>query len=91
LLQNHVEIEGDTAAACPLGLAINTIGGRWNAGLITRVEFGASITYALTQLGLKIEAPFRALGVFGTALANERRLRGERGPSLPSPFAARQF
>jgi DNA-binding HxlR family transcriptional regulator len=129
-LQNHVEIEGDTAAACPLGLAINTIGGRWklhilrelvlsggqrynallsriegisakeltrnlreleNAGLITRVEFGASITYALTQLGLKIEAPFRALGVFGTALANERRLRGERGPSLPSPFAARQF
>jgi DNA-binding HxlR family transcriptional regulator len=117
LSQTHNEAEGATAASCPLGLAINTIGGRWklhilrelvlsgaqrynallsriegispkeltrnlreleNAGLIAKVESEASSAYALTQLGSEIEAPFRALGIFGAALAKRRQTRGER-------------
>lgn len=107
----------ESAASCPLGLAINTIGGRWKlhilrqlvltgpqrynsllggisgisakeltrnlreletAGLLDQVEQEASKVYALTALGREIEAPFRALGIFGAALADGRKTRGRR-------------
>jgi DNA-binding HxlR family transcriptional regulator len=98
--------------SCPLGLAINTVGGRWKlhilrelvlsgphrynallaaidgvsakeltrnlreleyAGLVNQVELGNSRSYSLTPLGVEIEAPFRALGIFGSALAKRRQ------------------
>ncbi len=107
----------ENAASCPLGLAINTIGGRWKlhilrelvltgaqrynsllssisgisakeltrnlrelevAGLLEQVEQDANKVYALTELGQEIEAPFRALGIFGAALADGRTLRSKK-------------
>lgn len=98
----------EIAASCPLGLAINTIGGRWKlhllrslllsgpqrynallatidgispkeltrnlreletARLVESISFAGHGAYALTPLGREIEAPFRALGMFGAALA----------------------
>ncbi|WP_165928033.1 helix-turn-helix domain-containing protein [Rhizobium sp. BK376] len=106
----HREVRAD-AATCPLGLAINTIGGRWKlhilrslllvgplrynallsaivgispkeltrnlreleaARLIERVAVEGQSAYGLTALGQEIEGPFRALGIFGTALARRR-------------------
>jgi len=106
----------ENAASCPLGLAINTIGGRWKlyimrelvltgaqrynallggiagisakeltrnlrelkaAGLVEHVEDGANKLYVLTRLGREIEAPFRALGIFGAALAESRKSRSK--------------
>ncbi|HEU5019180.1 MAG TPA: helix-turn-helix domain-containing protein [Pseudolabrys sp.] len=97
--------------SCPLGLAINTIGGRWklhilralllggparynqvlrlidgisakeltrnlreleSAGLVVTSASGKARTYSLTPLGMELEAPFRALGIFGAALATIR-------------------
>lgn len=104
----------ESAESCPLGLAINTIGGRWKlhilrqlvlngpqrynsllgsisgisakeltrnlreletAGLLDQVELEGNKVYALTALGREIEAPFRALGIFGAALAEGRTTR----------------
>jgi DNA-binding HxlR family transcriptional regulator len=101
----------DPSASCPLGLAINTIGGRWklhilrslvlvgeqrynallkviegispkeltrnlreleSARLIQRTENTNATAYALTPLGSQLEAPLRALGIFGTNLAAHR-------------------
>jgi DNA-binding HxlR family transcriptional regulator len=45
------------------------------AGLLKHVEQDAASAYALTTLGREIEAPFRALGIFGSALADARDLR----------------
>lgn len=103
----------DPSASCPLGLAINTIGGRWklhilrtlvlageqrynallkaidgvspkeltrnlreleSAGLIKRSVSGNATAYVLTALGTELEAPFRALGIFGANLAAQRGL-----------------
>ena len=103
----------DPSANCPLGLAINTIGGRWklhilrslvltgkqrynallkaidgistkeltrnlreleSAGLIERSENDNTTAYELTALGTELEAPFRALGIFGSNLAAHRGL-----------------
>ena len=103
----------DPSANCPLGLAINTIGGRWklhilrglvlsgeqryntllksiegisakeltrnlreleSAGLVARSESDNATAYALTALGAELEAPFRALGIFGANLAAHRGL-----------------
>lgn len=99
------------AATCPLGLAINTIGGRWklhllralllggprrynellvlvdgisakeltrnlrelmNSQLVQHIEIDGARSYALTELGAELQTAFRALGVFGTALAARR-------------------
>jgi len=96
---------------CPLGLAINPIGGRWklhilralllggparynqvlrlvdgisakeltrnlreleSAGLVVTSASGKVRAYSLTPLGMELEAPFRALGIFGAALATSR-------------------
>ncbi|MBB3464283.1 DNA-binding HxlR family transcriptional regulator [Rhizobium sp. BK377] len=101
-------------ASCPVGLAINTIGGRWklhilrtlvldgpqrynrllesvegisakeltrnlrqleSAGLVGSITIDLGNAYDLTGLGRQIEGPFRALGIFGAALAHERRAR----------------
>ncbi len=101
-------------ASCPLGLAINTIGGRWklhilrhlllkgpqrynvlldvidgvsakeltrnlreleSARLVMRSEVGPSRAYELTPLGMELEAPLRALGIFGAVLAEGRARR----------------
>lgn len=109
------------AQACPLGLAINTIGGRWklhilrtlllggprrynellalidgisakeltrnlreleNSRLVERTD--AARSYALTELGGELEAAFRALGVFGAALA-ARRAAASSGADPGSP------
>lgn len=120
----------DNAASCPLGLAINTIGGRWKlhilrqlvlngprrynsllggisgisakeltrnlreleaAGLLDQIEQKANKAYALTTLGRQIETPFRALGIFGAALADGRTTRrkseanGERDSAALQP------
>lgn len=40
--------------------------------LITLDDQDSTKLYALTPLGLEIEEPFRALGIFGTALAAAR-------------------
>jgi DNA-binding HxlR family transcriptional regulator len=53
------------------------------AGLLEQVAQEAGRVYALTTLGREIEAPFRALGIFGEALANARRLRGEQRAANP--------
>lgn len=110
----EVDERTGSAASCPLGLAINTIGGRWKlhilrqlvlngpqrynsllgsisgisakeltrnlreletAGLLDQVELERNKVYALTALGREIEAPFRALGIFGAALAEGRTAR----------------
>ena len=106
----HLDVRTN-AASCPLGLAINTIGGRWklhilrallltgscrynallaqiegisakeltrnlreleSARLVDRIVVSSHDEYALTALGRDIEEPFRALGIFGTALAGRR-------------------
>lgn len=98
----------DDPASCPLGLAINTIGGRWklhilralllggphrynallgsidgispkeltrnlreleSARLVEQADDNGVRRYALTALGTKLDASFRALGMFGAALA----------------------
>jgi DNA-binding HxlR family transcriptional regulator len=103
----HLEVR-DVAASCPLGLAINTVGGRWKlhilrallltgaqrynrlldlidgispkeltrnlreleaAGLVEGHSIDGYSAYALTALGRQVEAPFRALGIFGAQLA----------------------
>lgn len=97
------------AASCPLGLAINTIGGRWKlhilrallltgpcrynemlaaidgisakeltrnlreleaARLVIQEHIGNHAAYVLSALGKELEAPFRALGIFGAILAS---------------------
>lgn len=107
MTSTHLEVPDD-ASSCPLGLAINTIGGRWKlhilrallltgpgrynmllasidgisskeltrnlreletARLVEQVEIDAHDYYVLTTLGRQIEHPFRALGIFGSALA----------------------
>jgi DNA-binding HxlR family transcriptional regulator len=45
-----------------------------SAGLIQRTEYPNATAYALTLLGTELEAPFRALGIFGTNLAAHRAL-----------------
>ena len=110
----HTATPDQDPASCPLGLAINTIGGRWklhilrelvlagprrynallaaidgvsakeltrnlreleSSGLIEQTQGAGSRSYALTSLGHQIEAPFRALGIFGSAIATNRRRR----------------
>lgn len=112
----HLEVRAPSggahdAATCPLGLAINTIGGRWklhvlralllggpqrynallglidgispkeltrnlreleSAQLVVRVEHEGIRCYTLSALGRELEVPFRALGMFGAALAARR-------------------
>ncbi|WDZ81945.1 helix-turn-helix domain-containing protein (plasmid) [Ensifer adhaerens] len=114
LLEQERRLATQDPASCPLGLAINTIGGRWKlhilrllviagpqrynsllasvsgisakeltrnlreletAGLLEPTKLGSSTIYALTKLGLEIEAPFRALGIFGASLADVRKKR----------------
>jgi DNA-binding HxlR family transcriptional regulator len=118
LSQNKPETAKEDAASCPLGLAINTIGGRWklhilrtlilsgpqryngllsaidgisakeltrnlreleNSGLIEKSTDrpGDAHSYTLTKLGVEIEAPFRALGIFGSAIASQRLSRDD--------------
>lgn len=106
--QDVREEGGDDPATCPLGLAINTIGGRWklhilralllsgpyrynallrsidgispkeltrnlreleSARLVEQAEEHGIRSYALTGLGAELDASFRALGIFGAALA----------------------
>lgn len=101
-------LAAEDPATCPLGLAINTIGGRWKlhilrallltgasrynellgtidgisakeltrnlreletARLIAQTSMGTHQAYALTALGVQLEAPFRALGTFGSILS----------------------
>lgn len=112
--EDEAAADSASAASCPLGLAINTIGGRWklhvlrelvlsgplrynallgriegisakeltrnlreleSAGLVEQADGDAARVYVLTALGREIEAPFRALGIFGAALADDRRAR----------------
>ena len=42
------------------------------AGLLRQVGQDTGNVYALTELGREIEEPFRALGIFGKALADAR-------------------
>lgn len=120
----------ESAASCPLGLAINTIGGRWKlhilrqllltgpqrynsllgsisgvsakeltrnlreleaAALLDQVELEGNKVYALTALGREIEAPFRALGIFGAALAEGRTTRGKKRIDGDRDSATLQF
>lgn len=112
----HLEVRappqaGHDPASCPLGLAINTIGGRWklhilrtlllggcqrynalltaidgisakeltrnlreleSARLVVQIEREGVRSYELSALGSELEEPFRALGMFGAALAAGR-------------------
>jgi DNA-binding HxlR family transcriptional regulator len=55
------------------------------AGLLEQVERDANTVYALTTLGRDIEEPFRALGIFGVALANSRQLRRRKEFRIREP------
>lgn len=59
------------------------------AGLIEQVEQGANKVYALTALGKGIEAPFRALGMFGATLVEARRARGTNLRTISSAVTKR--
>lgn len=43
-----------------------------SAGLVVASATDKARTYELTPLGMELEPPFRALGIFGTALAAGR-------------------
>jgi DNA-binding HxlR family transcriptional regulator len=106
----------EQAASCPLGLAINTIGGRWKlhvlrtlllsgphryngllrgidgispkeltrnlreleaARLVELIGQDGARLYSLTPLGQELDAPFRALGMFGARLSDYRVNRAQ--------------
>ncbi|MBX5157545.1 helix-turn-helix transcriptional regulator [Rhizobium sp. NZLR8] len=45
------------------------------AALVAQIDVESRKAYTLTPLGIEIEAPFRALGIFGVALAKQRDSR----------------
>ena len=55
------------------------------ATLVAQVDVGGGKAYTLTPLGVEIEAPFRALGIFGAALVRQRNSR--RGNSGAASYS----
>jgi len=83
--QRYNSLLGNISAISPKELTRN-LRELETAGLLEQVERDVGKVYALTALGRGIEEPFRALGIFGEALANARDERSRTGN--PGTFSA---